>query len=305
MIALFQMLWTKKEGMRMAKKGLLATRLEKMQQSTQGNEAINNLLSQIESEKANASYDSRAAFSEEKKRDKKHTTVQQPFLFGDIDTIDEKHDRALSDNPEKVHWKLSTRLINILLVACCIYVLFLIYGVVVTDYQYNTDGRIEPQVLSVSELKEKDQYETIYYQYLHCRNLYEKVLLLDYRIGKGEEDPLTIAPEYEALLDEVTDLSIKTDALEVDTKYSQVKNLLLKWVKDDIAVYLQNMSAAISQNNADTANNALQDKDRVYSDFSIITQNMVAMGEKIQGVDLIELKEWTPETYVNKTINGE
>lgn len=305
MIALFQMLLTKKEGMRMAKKGLLATRLEKMQQSTQINEPINNLSPQIESEKTNVSHDSRAAFSEEMKRDIKHATVQQPFLFGDIDATDEENDRALSDNAEKVHWKLSTRLINILLVACCIYVLFLIYGVVVTDYQYNTDGRIEPQVLSVSELKEKDQYETIYYQYLHCRNLYEKVLLLDYRIGKGEEDPLTIAPEYEALLDEVTDLSIKTDALEVDTKYSQVKNLLLKWVKDDIAVYLQNMSAAISQNNADTANNALQDKDRVYSDFSIITQNMVAMGEKIQGVDLIELKEWTPETYVNKTINGE
>ena len=160
-------------------------------------------------------------------------------------------------------------------------------------------------MLSVKELKQKDQYETIYYQYLHCRNLYEKVLLLDYRIGKGEEDPLTIAPEYEALLDEVSDLSIKTDALEVDTKYSQVKNLLLKWIKDDIAVYLQNMSAAISQNNAETANNALQDKDRVYSDFSIITQNMVAMGEKISGVDLMELKEWTPESYVDKKINGE
>lgn len=123
-------------------------------------------------------------------------------------------------------------------------------------------------------------------------------------MGKGEEDPLTLAPEYESMLDEVSDLSIKTDALEVDSQYSQIKSLLLTWIKDDIAVYLQNMSAAISKNDADTANNALQDKDRVYSDFSVITQNIAATGENIKGVDITDVKEWTPENYVDEEING-
>ena len=106
------------------------------------------------------------------------------------------------------------------------------------------------------------------------------------------------------MLDEVSDLSIKTDALEVDSQYSQIKSLLLTWIKDDIAVYLQNMSAAISKNDADTANNALQDKDRVYSDFSVITQNIAATGENIKGVDITDVKEWTPENYVDEEING-
>ena len=95
---------------------------------------------------------------------------------------------------------------------------------------------------------------------------------------------MVIAPEYEALLTDVEDLSVKTDALQVDAKYEQIKSMLLTWIKDDIAVYLQNMSAAISQNDEETANNALQDKDRVYEDFSLITQNMVATGQETPGV---------------------
>lgn len=201
-------------------------------------------------------------------------------------------------------WRLSTRILNIVLVTACIYVLFLIYGVLVTDYQYVEDGTIKAERLSISDLAEKKSYESIYYQYLNCRALYEKTLILDYRLGAGQEDPLTIAPEYEALLEEVTDLSVKTDALEVDTQYSQIKNMLLSWIKSDIAVYLQNMSAAIAQNNEETANNALQDKDRTYSNFSTITQNIAAMGETVKGADLTSLKEWTPENYVDTEIHG-
>lgn len=227
------------------------------------------------------------------------SSVQSETDF-ETETLKQRHEEEKRIN----RWKLSTRIVNIFLITACVYVLFLIYGVLVTDYQYSDDGTIAPQKLTVSEIKEKKSFEQIYYQYLHCRNLYEKVLILDYRLGKGEEDPLTLAPEYEALLDEVTDLSIKTDALEVDSQYSQIKSLLLTWIKDDIAVYLQNMSAAISKNDEETANNALQDKDRVYSDFSIITQNIAATGENLKGVDITDVKEWTPEDYVDEEING-
>lgn len=96
----------------------------------------------------------------------------------------------------------------------------------------------------------------------------------------------------------------KTDAISVDTKYDQVKSMMVNWIKNDIAVYLQNISAAISENNTEKANNALQDKDRVYDDFSLITQNIVALGSSISGADLTDIKSWTPEDYVDQEING-
>lgn len=210
----------------------------------------------------------------------------------------------IRDNTKMKHGNLHTRIINFILIAGCIYLLVLIFGAAVTKYQYNSDGKAVPEKMSVDDIRQKHNFDTILTQYEYCRSLYEKTLLLDYRVAQGQEDTLEIAPEYEALLDDVQNLSVKTDAISVDTKYDQVKSMMVNWIKNDIAVYLQNISAAISENNTEKANNALQDKDRVYDDFSLITQNIVALGSSISGADLTDIKSWTPEDYVDQEING-
>ena len=210
----------------------------------------------------------------------------------------------MQDNTKMKRGNLHTRIINFILIAGCIYLLVLIFGAAVTKYQYNSDGKAVPEKMSVDDIRQKHNFDTILTQYEYCRSLYEKTLLLDYRVAQGQEDTLEIAPEYEALLDDVQNLSVKTDAISVDTKYDQVKSMMVNWIKNDIAVYLQNISAAISENNTEKAHNALQDKDRVYDDFSLITQNIVALGSSISGADLTDIKSWTPEDYVDQEING-
>lgn len=210
----------------------------------------------------------------------------------------------IQDNTKMKRGNLHTKIINFVLIAGCIYLLVLIFGAAVTKYQYNSDGKAVPEKMSVDDIRQKHNFDTILTQYEYCRSLYEKTLLLDYRVAQGQEDTLEIAPEYEALLDDVQNLSVKTDAISVDTKYDQVKSMMVNWIKNDIAVYLQNISAAISENNTEKANNALQDKDRVYDDFSLITQNIVALGSSISGADLTDVKSWTPEDYVDQEING-
>ena len=210
----------------------------------------------------------------------------------------------IQDNAKMKRGNLHTKIINFFLIAGCIYLLVLIFGAAVTKYQYNSDGKAVPEKMSVDDIRQKHNFDTILTQYEYCRSLYEKTLLLDYRVAQGQEDTLEIAPEYEALLDDVQNLSVKTDAISVDTKYDQVKSMMVNWIKNDIAVYLQNISAAISENNTEKANNALQDKDRVYDDFSLITQNIVALGSSISGADLTDIKSWTPEDYVDQEING-
>lgn len=210
----------------------------------------------------------------------------------------------IQDNTKMKRGNLHTKIINFVLIAGCIYLLVLIFGAAVTKYQYNSDGKAVPEKMSVDDIRQKHNFDTILTQYEYCRSLYEKTLLLDYRVAQGQEDTLEIAQEYEALLDDVQNLSVKTDAISVDTKYDQVKSMMVNWIKNDIAVYLQNISAAISENNTEKANNALQDKDRVYDDFSLITQNIVALGSSISGADLTDIKSWTPEDYVDQEING-
>lgn len=229
------------------------------------------------------------------------------FQYADSSNLTDRNleDYAeIRDNTKMKRGNLHTRIINFILIAGCIYLLVLIFGAAVTKYQYNSDGKAVPEKMSVDDIRQKHNFDTILTQYEYCRSLYEKTLLLDYRVAQGQEDTLEIAPEYEALLDDVQNLSVKTDAISVDTKYDQVKSMMVNWIKNDIAVYLQNISAAISENNTEKANNALQDKDRVYDDFFMITQNIVALGSSISGADLTDIKSWTPEDYVDQEING-
>ena len=229
------------------------------------------------------------------------------FQYADSSNLTDRNleDYAeIRDNTKMKRGNQHTRIINFILIAGCIYLLVLIFGAAVTKYQYNSDGKAVPEKMSVDDIRQKHNFDTILTQYEYCRSLYEKTLLLDYRVAQGQEDTLEIAPEYEALLDDVQNLSVKTDAISVDTKYDQVKSMMVNWIKNDIAVYLQNISAAISENNTEKANNALQDKDRVYDDFSLITQNIVALGSSISGADLTDIKSWTPEDYVDQEING-
>lgn len=239
------------------------------------------------------------------KRKKKEESAY--FQYADSSNLTDRNleDYAeIRDNTKMKRGNLHTRIINFILIAGCIYLLVLIFGAAVTKYQYNSDGKAVPEKMSVDDIRQKHNFDTILTQYEYCRSLYEKTLLLDYRVAQGQEDTLEIAPEYEALLDDVQNLSVKTDAISVDTKYDQVKSMMVNWIKNDIAVYLQNISAAISENNTEKANNALQDKDRVYDDFSLITQNIVALGSSISGADLTDIKSWTPEDYVDQEING-
>lgn len=229
------------------------------------------------------------------------------FQYADSSNLTDRNleDYAeIRDNTKMKRGNLHTKIINFILIAGCIYLLVLIFGAAVTKYQYNSDGKAVPEKMSVDDIRQKHNFDTILTQYEYCRSLYEKTLLLDYRVAQGQEDTLEIAPEYEALLDDVQNLSVKTDAISVDTKYDQVKSMMVNWIKNDIAVYLQNISAAISENNTEKANNALQDKDRVSDDFSLITQNIVALGSSISGADLTDIKSWTPEDYVDQEING-
>lgn len=196
------------------------------------------------------------------------------------------------------------RISIIALITGCVYLLFLIYGVLNTEYVYNDQGKLVPQILSVEQIRARDDFEKVQSEYLQARRIYEQVLELDYRIAAGVEDPLLIAPEYEEMLNSVNELAIQCQALSVSDRYTQLHAMIRSWVTNDIAIYCQNMSKAISQNNAEAATHALEVKKAVYNDFSIITANLAKLGDTVEGVDLGDITAWSPEKYINEAIGG-
>lgn len=194
--------------------------------------------------------------------------------------------------------------VTIILVVLCCYMVTLIFGVAMTDYQYNKDGKIAPAVMSVADIREKAQFSQVKGQYENIRELYKKILLLDYRMAQGQEDQKLLATEYQKYLDSAAGIATKIKALNVDTKYNEIKTMMYNWSYTYMAQYIQYMASAILQDNSSDAEEALKFKDDLLIQFTSITQSLVAVGENINGVDLTDMKKFDPGTYAENKIKG-
>lgn len=225
------------------------------------------------------------------------------------DTYDEEIDIEFSINAHKEakrekQSKIINKVVSIALIFGCVYIIFLMYGLINTQYIYDKNGQIVPQKLTVDQIKKEHEYNAMLSQYLQARTLYEEILRLDYRIAAGVEEQKLVAPEYEETLEDVEKLIIQIQALDVSTNYSQLKSMLIQWVQTDVAVYCQRMSQAISLNNSEYAKQALEYRTIVYNNFLIITENLVTIGSGIEGMNLETVTNWSPEKFVQEHLGA-
>jgi len=192
--------------------------------------------------------------------------------------------------------------VHLLLVMLSLYLAFLIYGAINTQYVYDADGNVVPLVMTLDQIRRLGNFNRLAVQYRQARFLYEQVLVLDFRVAAGLEDPLVIGPEYERLLSSIELLSIQLSAISVPVEFNQTRNMLLTWVRNDIAIYCQNMSSALSLNSQEHAARAAEFRIIMYQGFSIITQNLISLGLQVDGADLRDIMAWSPEQFIQDTL---
>ena len=135
------------------------------------------------------------------------TEKDSKFVWENDLEIKELETAYKEESAEKRYRRL-TQGVNLLIILLCIYTGFLIFGVAVTQYHYSDNGTIEAQKLSVSDIREKKEYEKILAQYINLRTIYQSVLLLDYQYDQNADEHMTIATEYEKILDDTTECCI-------------------------------------------------------------------------------------------------
>jgi len=163
------------------------------------------------------------------KQNERSTAMQVPLLDEDADSyevrLDEKlhlqeRRKAKGDRRKGTVQKLA----RIFLVACSIYLAFLTFGLINTEYVRDENGKVVPLVMSYSQIKQLEDFNRLAVQYRQSRMLYEQTLVLDYRMASGIEDPISIAPEYEKLLTSVEPLAIQLSALTVPAEFTQTRH---------------------------------------------------------------------------------
>lgn len=191
----------------------------------------------------------------------------------------------------KVKWKIWT------VCFCFIYIIFLIYGVTKTSYQYDSKGYSVPVVMKYDDIKKAEEYKSLMIYYDKCKVLYEKVLETDYELAVNPDNSQIIATKYESVLDEIDTYLTQLDATTVKSDYSLLKNMLYNWCANDIALYLQNIAEALTVNSQTKAEQAITYRAQSKVDFDTITQNFSSVGRTIRGVDVSNFENWTADKY--------
>ena len=173
---------------------------------------------------------------------------------------------------------------------------FLIYGVANSDFVINEDGLTMPVAKSQEDVKEMKEYELIKSYYMDAQNKYKEILKTDVDLATNVNSQKVIATRYEGYLSFFDNFITQLRGVEVSETYVYVKEGLLSWATNDIAVYLNNIGKGISMNNQETKANALEDRIRSINDFNIITENMLSISSTIRGANAEGL-DFNPETY--------
>lgn len=156
-------------------KNLLSSRLTENRIDNQNIIQSNRNLS---NQKSSAPISDKKQYKTWGKRKKKEEPAY--FQYADSSNLTDRNleDYAeIRDNTKMKRGNLHTRIINFILIAGCIYLLVLIFGAAVTKYQYNSDGKAVPEKMSVDDIRQKHNFDTILTQYEYCRSLYEKTLV--------------------------------------------------------------------------------------------------------------------------------
>lgn len=188
------------------------------------------------------------------------------------------------------------------LLMLCGYMVFLIYGVFVTNFSYDQKGEIEAVKMSVSDITEKNEFLVVENLYMNMRGLYEEILTLDYRVT--QEEPINVATDYSGKADECVRMATAINGTEITADYRQIVSLIDQCVEYIMWNYCTYMSQAITANDAVLEKEALSARQEIENYFNQITENMITLSKEIKGYDNTDLVSWDAEKYVDEELHG-
>ena len=110
--------------------------------------------------------DKRKNSEESRQKSNRETTVygKEPELDPLPDIDNDLHEIQKLRIQEKRR-DLVSRFALLIMAAGCVYAIFLIFGVFMTDYQYDSTGEVKAQVLTVDDIKARNNYNVLKVQY--------------------------------------------------------------------------------------------------------------------------------------------
>lgn len=186
----------------------------------------------------------------------------------------------------KKHWLKS------LLIILCVYTVFFMFGMLVSDYYVDENGIRQPIAMSFDYLNDREDYKQLRRHYDAISGLVVDITIIDIHLANEEITAMEAATQYATVLNEKVDIMIpKINAMELGEEQIVLQESMETLLSNDIAVYLQKMIDGLKTGNTTSINTAMVWRDKFLSTFNVIRGDMSLLCERVK-VDSTSIKEW-------------
>ena len=179
-----------------------------------------------------------------------------------------------------------------LIILLCVYFVFLLFGMLVSDYYVDENGVRQPIILSFAYLENRKDYRELRRRYDAVSELIVDITVIDIHVANEDITNMEAVTQYLALLNEKVDVMIpKITAMELSEEQIILQQSMEMLLSNDIAVYLQKMIDGLKTGNADSIETAMIWRDKYLSSFDVIRGDMALLCERIK-VDATSIEKW-------------
>lgn len=184
------------------------------------------------------------------------------------------------------------------------YLVFITAGLAATRFYKDESGARQAYKLTLDNLKEKDGYTELKDKLTDIRALLVDVTVVDIHLSNSDISNYDAVTLYTEILNNELDVLIpKISSLSVSDSLKTVREAMESLLSYDLALYLQNISAALKSGDNNVAQTALSSREKALETYEIIVDYMKDAAErlKIKEKDFYDWKLYDAVIQKDKT----
>lgn len=205
-----------------------------------------------------------------------------------------------SKSKQRVARKNGNMLIKGLLIFCIIYILYLVLGILTTEFYTDKDGKKVAVKGDIKTLEDREDFDNLTDYITQVRDIMRDITIIDIKTANEDISYGQAAVQYETILNDRVDVIIpRLKTVNVQTRSEHIKQDVQIILSNDIAFYLQMMVKGLKAQDMASINEAAKWKESMMQTYNSINKNITELAESIHREDS-EFFKWELEKAVTE-----
>ena len=188
--------------------------------------------------------------------------------------------------------------VKALLIIAIIYIIYLILGILTTEYYTDDNGKKVAIKGDIETLENREDYDILTDYIKEVRDIMRDTTIIDIKVANGDMSYGQAAVQYNSILNDRVDVLIpRLKTVEVQTRNEHIKQDIQVILTNDIAFYLQLMYKGLQGQDMGSINDASVWKESMMQTYASINKDITELAKTLHREDT-EFFKWELEKAV-------